>query len=120
MILRHQYIKAAEEDEMDDPMFDDMEFDDEEEDMSRDHSDEETEEEPEDEDEIEVDVEEDDIDIDMENNITDHYIAECERCHGVFITALSQTDQKVELISGVCPLCDHETDQYLKWIIREV
>ena len=30
-----------------------------------------------------------------------------------------ESDQVVEKISGVCPLCDHETDQYLKWIIRD-
>lgn len=71
------------------------------------------------EDEVE-EVSEDDVDIEIENNIANHYIAECDVCHGVFISALVETDQEVEMISGVCPLCGKETDQYLNWIIRDV
>ena len=66
------------------------------------------------------DFDEDDIDIETENNISDHYIAECEKCHGVFITAVLESDQEIEKISGVCPLCDEECDQYLKWVIKEL
>ena len=66
------------------------------------------------------DVEQDDADIEIENNIANHYIAECDSCHGVFISALVETDQDVEMISGTCPLCGKDTDQYLKWIIREI
>ena len=65
-------------------------------------------------------IEEDDVDIEIENNIANHYIAECDVCHGVFISALVETDQEVDMISGVCPLCGKETDQYLNWIIRDV
>lgn len=65
-------------------------------------------------------VEEDDPSIELENNINNHYIAECERCHGIFISAVSESDQVIDKVSGVCPLCDHETDQYLKWIIKSV
>ena len=65
-------------------------------------------------------VDEDDIDIELDNNISDHFIAECDRCQGVFISALRQSDQEVEKISGVCPLCQKRTDQYLKWIIKDV
>lgn len=65
-------------------------------------------------------VQEDDIDIELDNNIANHYIAECDNCHGIFISALAESDQDVEKISGTCPLCDKETDQYLKWIIKEV
>lgn len=64
-------------------------------------------------------VEQDDIDIEVDNNITNHYIAECDTCHGVFISAMIKSDQVVEKISGVCPLCEKETDQYLKWIIED-
>lgn len=70
--------------------------------------------------EVEDDVEQDDIDIEIENNIDNHYIAECDSCHGVFISALVETDQEVEMISGTCPLCGKDTDQYLKWIIRGI
>lgn len=63
--------------------------------------------------------EEDDVRIDLENNITNHYIAECEKCHGIFITAVTESDQEIDHISGVCPLCDREGDQYLNWIIRD-
>ena len=66
------------------------------------------------------DVEEDDIDIELDNNIANHFIAECDSCHGVFISALVETDQEVEKITGICPLCDKETDQYLKWLIKSV
>lgn len=63
------------------------------------------------------DVEEDDIDIDIENNITGHYIAECDKCKGIFISATVKSDQSVSSVSGVCPLCQEESDQYLKWYI---
>lgn len=66
------------------------------------------------------DVEEDDIDIEMENNISNHYVAECDSCHGVFISALVESDQEVESITGICPLCDKDTTQYLYWIIKNV
>lgn len=55
--------------------------------------------------------------INIENNIEGKYIAECERCGGVFISALSVSDVTVEAIHGICPLCDHDTDQYLKWYV---
>lgn len=66
------------------------------------------------------DIEEDDIDIELDNNIANHYIAECDRCHGIFISALAESDQEVDKISGTCPLCDKDSDQYLKWIIKDV
>lgn len=65
-------------------------------------------------------VEEDDVDIELDNNITNHFIAECDRCHGIFISALVMSDQKVKTISGICPVCNKETDQSLKWIIKDV
>lgn len=64
--------------------------------------------------------EEDPVDIEMDNNISNHYIAECDNCHGVFISALIESDQEVESISGVCPLCNKETDQYIKWIVKDI
>lgn len=66
------------------------------------------------------DFEEDDVDIELDNNIEGHYIAECERCHGIFISAMIESDQVVEKITGVCPLCEKETDQHLKWIVKAV
>lgn len=65
------------------------------------------------------DVDEDDIEIETENNIVNHYIAECDSCHGIFISAMLESDQAVSKISGVCPLCGKETDQFLNWIIRD-
>lgn len=64
------------------------------------------------------DIEEDQVDIETENNITNHFIAECDVCHGVFISALTETDQDVYTIHGKCPICDKESDQYLKWVIK--
>lgn len=65
-------------------------------------------------------IEEDDVDIELDNNIANHYIAECDRCHGIFISAMIESDQDVERISGTCPLCNKETDQYLKWVVKSV
>ena len=65
-------------------------------------------------------IDQDDVNIDMNNNISGHYIAECDSCHGVFISATIESDQKVEKVSGVCPLCEKETDQHLKWVIKSV
>ena len=66
------------------------------------------------------DIEEDDVDIELDNNIANHFIAECDGCHGIFISALVESDQDVEKISGVCPLCDKETDQYIKWVVKSI
>lgn len=65
-------------------------------------------------------VDEDDVDIEIDNNITNHYIAECDKCQGVFISALKESDQEVEKISGICPLCQKRTDQYFRWIIKDM
>lgn len=65
------------------------------------------------------DVQEDTVDIEMNNNISNHFIAECDKCYGVFISAVIESDQKIDHVSGVCPLCNKESDQYLKWIIKE-
>lgn len=66
------------------------------------------------------DIDEDDVDIDTENNIADHYIAECDRCHAVFISAVMESDQDIDKISGICPICGKESDQYLRWVIKDV
>lgn len=65
-------------------------------------------------------VVEDDPSIDTYNNIEEHYIAECDRCHGIFISAVIKSDQQVDKITGICPLCEHESDQFLKWVITPV
>lgn len=65
-------------------------------------------------------VQEDDVDIEVENNIEGHYIAECDRCHGIFISAMVQSDQDVEKMSGVCPLCQKESDQYFRWVVQAI
>lgn len=66
------------------------------------------------------DIEEDNVDIETDNNIANHYIAECDNCHGVFISAVTESDQIIDHISGICPLCEKESDQLLKWIVRDV
>ena len=57
--------------------------------------------------------------IEVDNNITNHLVAECQNCHGIFISAMLASDQVIESINGVCPLCSKETEQFLKWIIKE-
>lgn len=66
------------------------------------------------------DIQEDDVSISTDNNIEGHYIAECDRCHGIFISAVTESDQELESIKGVCPLCDKESEQFLKWVIKPV
>lgn len=63
--------------------------------------------------------EEDEVDIEVLNNITDHYIAECEKCHNVFITAIEESGEEIHDISGICPVCDEESIQKIKWVIRD-
>ncbi len=65
------------------------------------------------------DVDEDDIGIEVDNNIAGHFIAECERCKGIFISAVVESDQDVSSVNGICPICGKETEQILKWIIKE-
>ena len=64
------------------------------------------------------DHQEDSIDIEVENNIAGHYIAECDKCKNVFISATVLSDQVVESVTGICPICREESDQYLKWVIK--
>lgn len=70
------------------------------------------------EDENEIDQDTDNIEV--ENNIENHFIMECTRCQGIFISALVESDQEVDSIRGICPLCNHESDQVAKWIVRAV
>ena len=65
-------------------------------------------------------VDEDATDIAMNNNIANHFIAECDKCQGVFISAVIESDQDIDHVSGICPLCGKESDQFLKWVIRDV
>lgn len=57
--------------------------------------------------------------IEVENNIFGHLIAECQNCHGIFISAMIASDQPVESINGVCPLCSKETEQFFIGVIKE-
>lgn len=66
------------------------------------------------------DVVEDVPSIETDNNISNHYIAECDTCHNIFISAVIESDQVVDHISGICPICEKETDQYLKWVVKDV
>lgn len=65
-------------------------------------------------------IDQDEVSIETDNNIDGHYIAECDRCHGIFISAVNESDQAIEKITGTCPLCQKSTDQYLKWVIKAV
>jgi len=57
--------------------------------------------------------------IEVDNNIVNHLIAECQNCHGIFISAMLASDQDIESINGVCPLCNKDTEQTLRWIIKD-
>lgn len=70
--------------------------------------------------EIQMEDPEEEPHVAADNNISGHYIVECDRCQGVFISALTESDQVVENIHGVCPLCQKESDQYVKWVVKPV
>lgn len=97
------------------------EFDDEENMFDEDPQEDEVQNEDEDftEDVEEENIEEDDPAIDIDNNITNHLIAECENCKGIFISAMIASEQEVESVNGICPLCNKDTTQILKWIIKD-
>lgn len=65
------------------------------------------------------DGEQDASTIDVDNNIFNHLIAECENCKGIFISAMIGSDQAVESINGICPLCNKETEQTFIGIIKK-
>ncbi len=65
-------------------------------------------------------VKSDEVAISVENNIQDHFIAECERCGGIFISSVVTSGNNPESVRGVCPLCNEETEQFLKWVIKSV
>lgn len=112
LVYSARRITAADEDEFIDDPFEGS-HDDESEVRDEDFSAEEN--------EVSVDdIQEDDPTIEIDNNISRHYIAECERCHGIFISSVSVSDQDIDSISGICPLCDHETTQWLNWVVEEV
>lgn len=126
-IMGKHRIVAADEDEdidddfgMDDPMIDDMGSSQvEDPDSLSDQIDELADQVEDVQDNID-DIQEEDPNIDMENNIDNHYIVECQACHGIFISALVESDQVVKTISGVCPLCEKECEQDVKWVIKSV
>ena len=63
----------------------------------------------------------DDTYIDINNNIADHYIAECDRCHEVFISpTIYSENNTLKSTEGECPVCHDETKQVLKWVIKSV
>ena len=64
------------------------------------------------------DIKPDPTRIEVRNNISGHYIAECEECYGIFISATVKSDQRVDSVTGECPLCGNDTTQYLKWYIK--
>ena len=64
------------------------------------------------------DHQEDDTIIEVDNNIAGHYIAECDKCKNVFISATMLSDQVVESVTGICPICREESEQFLKWVIK--
>lgn len=118
-ILATSYIKADENDDVEMDDFDDAEFDDPEEDNLSDNVQDLADNVEDLQGELEG-MEDDDPNIQIENNIDGKYIAECDRCGEIFISAISESDATMESIHGVCPICDHESDQYLKWVIRKV
>lgn len=109
-----RYIKAAEEDEE----FDDYEMDDMADDGSVLDAIDDVADNVEDLQDSVDEMQEDESEIELNNNIADHYIAECDRCKGIFISAVVDSDQQIDHVTGTCPLCGKETEQYLKWVIR--
>ena len=70
-------------------------------------------------DDMGIDGQQDGSTIEIDNNIVNHLVAECQNCHGIFISAMLASDQIIESINGVCPLCSKDTEQVLRWIIKD-
>lgn len=66
------------------------------------------------------DVKQDQTELEIDNNIANHYICECDQCHNIFISAIIESDQEIDHITGVCPVCEKESEQRIKWIIRDI
>ena len=66
------------------------------------------------------DVKQDQPELEIDNNIANHYICECDQCHNIFISAIIESDQEIDHITGVCPVCEKESEQYIKWVIRDI
>lgn len=113
MKITRRAIMAAEDDFEEASIFDDEEG------FEEDIADAESEESLEDDADVQKDFEEDDVNIDVDNNIVNHLIAECDNCKGIFISAMIASEQEVDSINGICPLCNKETTQVLKWIIKD-
>ena len=65
-------------------------------------------------------VTQDQTELEIDNNISNHYICECDQCHNIFISAIIESDQEIDHITGVCPVCEKESEQRIKWVIRDV
>lgn len=113
VIAASKYVKAADDDEA----LDDMDFEDA--DGVMDALDDVADDVEDIQDSID-DMDSDSVDIALNNNIANHYIAECDKCQGIFISAVIESEQDIDHVSGICPMCGKETDQYLKWVIREI
>lgn len=113
-----QYIKAADDDE--DMGFDDYAMDDNMDDNDVADAIDDVADNVEDLQDAVDEIKDDEAEITINNNIADHYIAECDRCNGIFISAVVDSDQQIDHVTGTCPLCGKETEQYLKWVIRPV
>lgn len=68
---------------------------------------------------LDDELQQDSSTIEIDNNITNHLIAECQNCHGIFISAMIASDQLIDSINGVCPLCNKDTEQSLLWIVKD-
>lgn len=65
-------------------------------------------------------VKKDQTELEIDNNIANHYICECDQCHNIFISAIIESDQEIDHITGVCPVCEKESEQRIKWVIRSI
>lgn len=65
-------------------------------------------------------VTQDQTELEIDNNISNHYICECDQCHNIFISAIIESDQEIDHVTGVCPVCEKESEQRIKWVIRDV
>lgn len=65
-------------------------------------------------------VKQDQTELEIDNNIANHYICECDQCHNIFISAIIESDQEIDHITGVCPVCEKESEQRIKWVIRSI
>lgn len=68
---------------------------------------------------FEDDIAQDSPAIETENNLANHFIAECDVCKGIYISPVVNSSTNPTSVEGTCPICGKDTTQTFRWIISD-